>query len=177
MTKPANVEAYLKSLPDAQRNALRKVRAQIKAAAPGAEEYFGYGMIGFRWLGHPLIYLGASTNHCALYGARADDALADQLKGYKQSKGTIQFAPDKPIAARIVAAIVKARMAANEQRWGGKATAERKVKAAPKRTGLKAVQATNAAPTRKATKAAPTRKATKAVPTRKAAKSTPTRSA
>jgi len=156
MTKPASVDAYLDSLPDAQRSALRKVRAQIKAAAPGAEEYFGYGMIGFRWLGHPLIYVGAASNHCALYGARADAALADKLKGYKQSKGTIQFAPDRPIPARLVAEIVKARLAANEQRWGGKAPAKRKaVKAAPKRKSVKAVKA---APRSKATKAAPRRK-------------------
>jgi uncharacterized protein YdhG (YjbR/CyaY superfamily) len=171
MTKPASVEAYLESLPDAQRNALRKVRAQIKAAAPGAEEYLGYGMIGFRWLGHPLMYLGAASNHCALYGARADDALADKLKGYKQGKGTIQFAPDKPVPAPLVAEIVKARMAANEQRWGEKATAKRKaVKDAPKRKATKAVKA---APRSKATKAAPRRKATKAAPRRKVAREQP----
>lgn len=125
MTKPSSIDAYLERLPDVQRRALEKVRAQIKAAAPGAEEYFGYGMLGFKWQGHPLIYIGAASNHCALYGARADDALAEQLKGFKQSKGTIQFTPDKPIPARLVAQIVKARMAANEQRWGVKVPVNR----------------------------------------------------
>lgn len=131
MTKPASIDAYLERLPEAQRDALQKVRAQIKAAAPGAEEYFGYGMLGFKWLGHPLLYIGAAGNHCALYGARADDALAEELKGFKQSKGTIQFTPDKLIPARLVARIVKARMAANEERWGVKVPGKRAAPARP----------------------------------------------
>jgi uncharacterized protein YdhG (YjbR/CyaY superfamily) len=118
MTNMASINAYLQRLPDVQRAALMKVRAQIRAAAPGAEEYFGYGMIGFKWQGHPLLYIGAASKHCALYGARTEGALAEQLAGFKQSKGSIQFTPDKPIPARLVTQIVRARMAANEQRWG-----------------------------------------------------------
>jgi len=118
--KPTTIDEYLRALPADQRRALEKVRAQIKAAAPKAEEHIAYGLAGFKVDGRPLIYIGAAKNHCALYGARADDALADQLKGFKQSKGTIQFTPDKPIPAGVVKQIVKARLAALEDRVAAK---------------------------------------------------------
>ena len=116
MAKPATIDEYLRALPADQRRALTKLRAQIKAAAPAAEEYIGYGLAGFKFNGRPLIYMGAAKNHCAIYGARADDALADKLRDFKQSKGTIQFTPDEPIPASVVKLIVAARLAALEQR-------------------------------------------------------------
>jgi|CXWL01.1.fsa_nt_gi uncharacterized protein YdhG (YjbR/CyaY superfamily) len=120
MAKPTTIDAYLAPLPVDQREALQKLRMQIKAAAPGAEEYIGYGLAGFRFEGHPLLYLGAATNHCALYGALNAERFADKLKGFKQSKGTIQFTPDHPISAAVVKALVKARIEGNRERWGAK---------------------------------------------------------
>ena len=120
MVNPATIDAYLASLPVDQRGALQKLRAQIKAAAPGAEEHIGYGLAGFKLDGHPLLYFGAATHHCALYGALNAGPFAEQLKGFKQSKGTIRFTPDRPIPAAVVKALVKARVQANRERWGTK---------------------------------------------------------
>ena len=129
MAKPATIDDYLKPLPPDQRKALETLRAQIKAAAPGAEEYIGYGLAGFKLDGHPLLYFGAATHHCALYGALNTPAFAERLAGFKVSKGTIQFTPDRPIPAALVKAIVKARIAANREKWGAKSA----TKAAPRR--------------------------------------------
>ena len=120
MTTPATTDDYLASLPADQSAALQKLRAQIKAAAPGAEEYIGYGLAGFKLDGHPLLYFGAATHHCALYGALNAAPFAEKLKGFKQRKGTIQFTPDHPIPAAVVKALVKARIEANRERWGSK---------------------------------------------------------
>lgn len=120
MARPTTVDEYLRALPADQRRALSKLRDQIKAAAPEAEEYIGYGLAGFKLNGRPLIYIGAAKNHCAIYGARADDALAEKLEAWKQSKGTIQFTPDKPLPAALVKQIVKARLAALQQRLAAK---------------------------------------------------------
>lgn len=127
MSVVSNTEAYLKALPEDQRAALEKLRKQILAAAPGAEEHFGYGLPGFKLNGHPLIYMGAAKNHCALYGA-VPAGFSEQLKGFKQSKGTIQFTPEKPLPATLVKAIVKAKAAENLVRWPIKAVK----KAAPR---------------------------------------------
>lgn len=133
MAKPTTIDEYLRALPEEQRRALTALRAQIRSAAPGAEEYIGYGLAGFKLDGKPLIYMGAAKNHCAIYGARADDALASKLKGFKQSKGTVQFTPDKPIPASVVKLIVQARVAALRQRTAAKKKAGPAKKAAPAR--------------------------------------------
>lgn len=118
VSHPTTIDAYLATLPADQRVALQTLRAQIKAAAPGACEYIGYGLAGFKLDGHPLLYFGAATHHCALYGALNAAPFAEKLKGFKQSKGTIQFTPDRPIPAAVVKALVKARIEANRERWG-----------------------------------------------------------
>ncbi|MEO8067250.1 MAG: DUF1801 domain-containing protein [Flavobacteriales bacterium] len=116
MKKIANTADYLKALPQDQRAALEKVRSQILSAAPGAVEHFGYGLPGFKLDGHPLIYIGAAKNHCALYGS-VPQGFADKLKNYEVSKGTIRFAADKPLPATLVKAIVKAKAVENQLRW------------------------------------------------------------
>jgi len=112
----ARIDDYLKSLPKDKRDALQKLRKQILAAAPGAEEHFGYGLPGFKYNGHPMLYIGAAKHHCALYGS-VPPGFKEQLKDFKTSKGTIQFTPEKPLSASLVKAIVKEKVAAIELRW------------------------------------------------------------
>ena len=129
--KPTNTDEYLALLPTDQRASLTKVRQQLIAAAPRAVEHFGYGLPGFKYNGHPLIYFGAAREHCALYGA-VPKGFTEELKAFEVSKGTIRFTPKKPLPAALVKAIVKARMQENDLRWPVKAK-----KAAAKKTGLK----------------------------------------
>ncbi|MBL0035643.1 MAG: DUF1801 domain-containing protein [Flavobacteriales bacterium] len=128
-SKISNTDDYLTALPNDQREALLKLRKQILTAAPGAEEHFGYGLPGFKLLGHPLIYMGAAKEHCALYG-KMPAGFAEALKGFKQSKGSVHFTPAKPIPAALVKAIVKAKVMEQHARWGvkpdKKATAQAK---------------------------------------------------
>ena len=112
----ANTDDYLKALPAEQRMALEKLRKQILAAAPGAEEHFGYGLPGFTYNSHPLVYMGAAKNHVALYGS-VPVGFKERLKDFTVSKGTIQFTPLKPLPAALVKDIVKAKVAEIEVRW------------------------------------------------------------
>jgi len=154
MANDSTIDEYLADLPEDQRRALTTLRAQIKSAAPDAEEYIGYGLAGFKVGGRPLLYMGAAKNHCAIYGARADDALAEKLKAFKQSKGTIQFTPDKPVPASVVKEIVKARLAALNERVAAK---KKKTPGAAKKKAGPAKK--KAAPTKKAApKKAPVKK-------------------
>lgn len=116
MSRATNTNDYMKALPADQRTALENLRKQILAVAPGAEEHFGYGLPGFKLNGHPLVYLGAAKNHCALYGS-VPRGFAEKLKAFNVSKGTIQFTPKKPLPATLVKAIIKAKVAESAFRW------------------------------------------------------------
>ena len=110
----AKVDAYLAKLPDDQRKALERLRSQIKAAAPKAEEGFGYGLPGF-YLDGPLFYYGGAKKHCALYGTRPK-GFDKELAAFEMSKGTVKFTPEEPLPAALVKRMVKAKAAENKAR-------------------------------------------------------------
>ncbi len=114
--KPTTTGDYLAALSADQRKALQTLRKQIIAAVPGCQEHFGYGLPAFKYNGHPLVYMGAAKNHCALYGA-VPAGFKERLKDFTVSKGTIQFTPGKPLPAALVKDIVQAKRAEIEVRW------------------------------------------------------------
>jgi uncharacterized protein YdhG (YjbR/CyaY superfamily) len=111
---PKDVDTYLAVQPENIRLALEKMRGIIKTAAPDAEEVISYGMPAYKYHGM-LVYFAGFKNHYSLFPGNASmiAEMADELKGYKTSKGTIQFALDKPMPVSLIKKIVKARMKEN----------------------------------------------------------------
>ena len=108
----AEIDAYLASLSAPARTGLQKLRRAIAAAAPNAEEGISYGIPAFRLAGRPLVWFAGFARHCSFFpGAAAIRAHAAELKAYRTAKGTVQFPPDAPPPARLVASLVKTRMA------------------------------------------------------------------
>jgi len=128
--KPTNTDEYLKQLPTDQQKALQALRKQILAVAPDCTEHFGYGLPGFKYNDHSMLYLGAAKEHVALYGS-VPTGFKERLKGFTVSKGTIQFTPEKPLPAALVKDIVKMKVAEIEMRWpvGAKKSATKKTTA------------------------------------------------
>ena len=115
--KVDSIDAYLAPLPAGQRAALERLRRDIRAAAPGAEESLSYGVPAFRLGGRLLVAFGAAAKHCALYpGPSPIEALAADLAAYDTGKGTIRFPEGKPLPASLVKKIVRARLAEQEGR-------------------------------------------------------------
>jgi len=112
----AAVEAYLAAVPEPARTTLEKLRATIRAAAPkAATEAISYSIPSFQYKGGLVAY-AAFKRHCSFFpmGAKAIEEFADELEGFRVSKGTIQFALDKPLPAALVRKMVKACAARNE---------------------------------------------------------------
>jgi uncharacterized protein YdhG (YjbR/CyaY superfamily) len=112
------IDAYLATLAVNKRAALGKLRKQIRAAAPKAEECVSYGLPAFRQHGRPLVAFSASAEHCSFFPMNGSTVAAHkaELKGFGTSKGAIRFTPEKPLPAALVRKIVKERIAENEAR-------------------------------------------------------------
>lgn len=91
-------------------NTLRKV---IQDAAPDAKEKISYNMPAFVLHGN-LVYFAAYKNHIGFYPTSSGiHAFQDEIKGYKSSKGAVQFPLDKALPYKLISKIVKFRVDEN----------------------------------------------------------------
>jgi uncharacterized protein YdhG (YjbR/CyaY superfamily) len=107
------VEEFLASVPEPARTTLLRVREIIRSAAPAdAREEMGYGVPAFRGKGLLAGY-AAGKKFCSYYpmSGRVITKLADDLKAYETTSGSIHFDVDKPLPAALIRKLVKARMA------------------------------------------------------------------
>jgi uncharacterized protein YdhG (YjbR/CyaY superfamily) len=116
---PKTVNEYLAGVPEPARTTLNKVRAVIRSVAPPeATEGISYGIPTFKYKGM-LASFAAFSDHCSLFpGAGPTIEFKDELKNFQTSKGTIRFAPNKPLPAALLKRLVKARIAENERKKG-----------------------------------------------------------
>lgn len=111
--KPTSTAEYLATLSDGQRATLARLREVVRAAAPGAEERFSYGMPAFTIDGRALLWFAAWKHHYSLYpiGSAILEAHAAEDAGYDAAKGTIRFPASKELPYDLVATLVAARRA------------------------------------------------------------------
>ena len=84
---------------------LYEIYETIRTAVPAAEERYSYGMPTF-WKGRNIIHFAAMKNHIGVYpGSEAIGVFADKLKGYKTSKGAIQFPNNEEIPLDLISEI------------------------------------------------------------------------
>ena len=112
---PKSVDEYLAGVPEPARTTLEKMRALIRSAVPPeSTEVISYGMPAFKHK-RVLVWFAAFSNHCSLFPtASVVEAFKSELKGFSTSKGTIQFATDKPLPSALVKKLVKARVAQSD---------------------------------------------------------------
>ena len=108
-----SVSAYIAAQPLPARSVLRRVRATLRKALPGATEGISYRIPIYRLGGRMVLYFAGFRHHYSIYPAttRVKAALGRELAGLLHSKGTIRFPLDKPVPAQLVARIAKLRAA------------------------------------------------------------------
>lgn len=114
--QPTTIDEYISGCSEQTQPILRKLRAVIKAAAPGATEKISYQMPGF-YLNGMLVWFGAHKNHIGFYPTGAGvAAFKEELSAYKMAKGSVQFPLDKPMPYALIRKIVKYRVAENRKK-------------------------------------------------------------
>lgn len=109
--RPKTVAEYLARVPEPARSTLESVRKAVRSAVPrDTEEVISYGIPAFRHQ-QVLVWYAAFAKHCSFFPTAAViDEFEEELKGYKLSKGTIQFSIDKPLPSALIKKLVKARL-------------------------------------------------------------------
>jgi uncharacterized protein YdhG (YjbR/CyaY superfamily) len=111
---PKDIDEYIAGFPrrDVQ-EILKRIRATIRKAAPGAEEAIKYQMPTFVLQGN-LLSFAAYKKHIGMYPAPVGtEKFNQQLSPYRVAKSTVRFPLDKPIPLELISQIVKLRVERN----------------------------------------------------------------
>ena len=111
---PLNIDDYIKAQPEKFRSLLQKIRRTISETAPEASEVISYKMPAYKYHGM-LVYFAAFKDHCSLFpGSKSViNNMAEELKPFEVSKGTIRFTIEHPLPLPLIKKIVKTRMKEN----------------------------------------------------------------
>jgi uncharacterized protein YdhG (YjbR/CyaY superfamily) len=108
--KFTSVEEYISKFPEDIQKILQQIRAAIKKAAPKSVELISYGMPAFKQ-NKVLVYFAVGKNHIGFYPTpNPIKVFSKELKGYKTSKGAIQFPLDEKIPLTLISKITKFRV-------------------------------------------------------------------
>jgi uncharacterized protein YdhG (YjbR/CyaY superfamily) len=110
MNKPTNIDEYIAGFPKEVQAILEQVRATIRKAAPDAEEAISYGIPTFRLNKTYLVYFAGFKNHIGFYATpTGHEAFQEELSGFKQGKGSVQFPLAQPMPLDLIVRIVQFR--------------------------------------------------------------------
>ena len=116
MTKPKDIDDYIKDFPPEMQLLLEQMRKTIKNLVPQAEEVISYGMPAFKMNGM-IAWFGGFKNHIGFYPAPMSvEVFREELSVYKQGRGSVQFPLDKPLPLDLIIRIVMFRISENQQK-------------------------------------------------------------
>jgi uncharacterized protein YdhG (YjbR/CyaY superfamily) len=111
MNKRISVDQYISQQPSTTKTILETLRTLIKTTCPDAVESISYGMPAYKFHKKPLIYFAGYDHHIGIYATpSANVAFAQELSGYKQGKGSIQFPLGQPLPLDLIEKMITFKM-------------------------------------------------------------------
>jgi len=105
------VDAYIKNFPQEVQERLNIIRSITKELAPLATERICMRIPTFDLNGKWLIHYGGFEKHIGFYPQpEGISAFKEKLKGYKSSKGSVQFPLDKPLPVDLIREMIEFRV-------------------------------------------------------------------
>jgi len=107
------VDEYLAAVEQPKRATLEELRRTILDIVPAADQCITYGMPTFKLDGKAIAGFAAFRRHLSYFPHSGSvlPVLADELAGYKTSKGALQFPVDQPLPRALVAKLIAVRRA------------------------------------------------------------------
>ena len=106
-TSVTTIDEYIDRCAPEVQPILRRIRATIAGAAPGATETISYRIPAFR-RDRILVYFAAFKHHIGLYPpVKGNPALEKAVAPYAGEKGSLRFPLDRKIPYGLIARIVK----------------------------------------------------------------------
>ncbi len=109
-----NVDDYIAHQSESAQKMLKELRSIIKEAAPDAEEILNYKIPSFTLVKNgkrdQQLMMAAYSKFIGFYPFPTTMAkFSEELKEYKQGKGSVQFPLDKPLPKELILKMVKFR--------------------------------------------------------------------
>jgi uncharacterized protein YdhG (YjbR/CyaY superfamily) len=112
-----SIDEYIAGFPPQTAKVLAELRALIKSSAPGATETISYAMPTFDLNGRHLVHFAGYARHVGFYPIPAGiEAFREELKPYKQGRGSVQFPLGQPLPKDLIRRMVEFRVRENATR-------------------------------------------------------------
>jgi uncharacterized protein YdhG (YjbR/CyaY superfamily) len=113
-TTAQTIDEYIAGFPPETQKLLQQVRAIVRQAAPDATEAMSYSIPAFDLNGRHLVFFAGYARHIGFYPIpRGISTFTEELKPYKQGKGSVQFPLARPLPVDLIRRIVEFRVREN----------------------------------------------------------------
>jgi uncharacterized protein YdhG (YjbR/CyaY superfamily) len=108
----AEIDAYLDRLDEPKRSTLSRLRGDILAVIPDAEQCISYAVPGFKVAGKTVAGFAAFKNHLSYlpHSGSVFPELEEELAGYTKSSGALRFPIDQPLPGELVENLIAVRL-------------------------------------------------------------------
>ena len=108
----AEIDEYLGRLDEPKRSTLSRLRRDILAVVPDAEQCLCYAVPGFKVAGKTIAGFAAFKNHLSYlpHSGSVFPELAEELAGYEKSSGALRFPVDQTLPPELVEKLIAVRL-------------------------------------------------------------------